>query len=144
MILLTLDTSAASEGALNEGIELARRFDLPLHLLVVIDGPLRHLFTEQSREQDLPVDTLVERYFEGVLARIPRDEVTVTTEFRHSADAATGIIAAAGEAEVSLVVMATHGRTGLRRFLTGSVTADVVRESPVPVVVVPTRTTEDE
>jgi nucleotide-binding universal stress UspA family protein len=38
------------------------------------------------------------------------------------------------EAEIDIVAMGTHGRTGLRRFVLGSVTEHVIRESPVPVL----------
>ena len=47
------------------------------------------------------------------------------------------ILAAAESAGADLVVMGTHGRTGLDRFLLGSVSGRVVRTSGVPVLVVP-------
>ena len=49
-------------------------------------------------------------------------------------DAATGIVRQAAHRSVDLVVMATHGRTGLARILVGSVATQVVRQSPVPVL----------
>jgi universal stress protein A len=51
-------------------------------------------------------------------------------------DPATSIIAVAREQDVDLIVMATHGRTGLSHFFLGSVAERVVRESPVPVMTV--------
>lgn len=55
----------------------------------------------------------------------------------YAADAGAGIVEAAGQHGVDMVVMATHGRSGISRWLTGSVTEHVIRESPVPVVAVP-------
>src|SRR6185295_14135634 len=49
------------------------------------------------------------------------------------------IIAAAAESGADLIVMSTHGRSGLMRLLYGSVTEAVLRGSPVPVLVVPNR-----
>lgn len=50
------------------------------------------------------------------------------------ADAAGAIIRQAAYRTVDLIAMATHGRTGLRRMLMGSVSADVVRTAPTPVL----------
>ena len=47
-----------------------------------------------------------------------------------------GIIQAAIKNEVDLIVMGSHGRTGLRRLLMGSVTERVLGQSPCPVLVV--------
>jgi nucleotide-binding universal stress UspA family protein len=49
-------------------------------------------------------------------------------------DPAAEIVYAAGEVKADLVVMGTHGRTGLRRLLMGSVAEQVVREAPCPVL----------
>jgi nucleotide-binding universal stress UspA family protein len=62
----------------------------------------------------------------GVAARV----VTV------SGDPAQEIVRAATRERAGLVAMGTHGRTGLRRALLGSVAADVLRRSPVPVLLV--------
>jgi len=53
-----------------------------------------------------------------------------------SGDPATCIIEAAIKFHADLIVMATHGRTGLSHFFLGSVAERVVRESPVPVMTV--------
>jgi nucleotide-binding universal stress UspA family protein len=49
-------------------------------------------------------------------------------------DAAAEIIAVAGEVPCDLIVMGTHGRTGLARVLLGSVTEEVTRRAPCPVL----------
>lgn len=51
-------------------------------------------------------------------------------------DPPTAIIRAAEDFEADLIVMATHGHTGLNRVLLGSTTERVVRESPIPVLTV--------
>ncbi len=51
-------------------------------------------------------------------------------------DAAGEVLQAATRLGIDLIVMATHGRTGLRRFVVGSVTERVVREAQCPVLTV--------
>lgn len=47
------------------------------------------------------------------------------------------IVRFVAEKKVDLIVMATHGRTGFSRFMLGSVTEKVIRQSPVPVLAIP-------
>ena len=55
---------------------------------------------------------------------------------RHAAEA---IVREAGQSNADLIVMTTHGRSGLRRWLLGSVAEKVLRASPVPVLLCPIR-----
>ncbi len=138
MILLTLDTSSESEAAVPVALDLARRFDEPLRLLLVVDGQLRHQFAELGRHRQASVDEVAQDYLAGIVESAGSTGApSIEVGFRHAVDAATGIVEAAEQPEVALVVMATHGRSGISRLLTGSVTAAVIRSSPVPVVVVP-------
>jgi nucleotide-binding universal stress UspA family protein len=136
-ILLPTDGSDAVAEAAEHAATIAERFDATVHVLSVADTRNRFesptagistdawLQAESERADaaatetatllpdDLPVDTATE---EG----IPRD---VIVEYAEAAD-------------VDMIVMATHGRTGLQHYLIGSVTEKVVRRSPVPVVTV--------
>ena len=49
---------------------------------------------------------------------------------------ATGIVKAAKEKGCSLIVMASHGRRGLRRLMLGSQAAEVVASSAIPVLII--------
>jgi nucleotide-binding universal stress UspA family protein len=53
-------------------------------------------------------------------------------------DAATAIVRVAQESHCDLIVIGTHGRTGLRRLLMGSVAEKVVRDAPCMVLAVKT------
>jgi len=53
-----------------------------------------------------------------------------------SGDPAEEIIKSAGDEKADLIVVGTHGRTGLEYHLFGSVAAKVVRHSPVPVLTI--------
>jgi len=59
------------------------------------------------------------------------------TTLRVGGDAASRIVDLPKELEADLIVMATHGRTGLSRFILGSVTEKVLRHSRLPMLIVP-------
>lgn len=63
--------------------------------------------------------------------------VAATWEAVPEADPATGILRFASKLAGPMLIMASHGRSGLRRLVLGSVTLDVLRRSPHPVLVVP-------
>jgi nucleotide-binding universal stress UspA family protein len=74
------------------------------------------------------------------VARLARELRSTTDrgveyESLHGKDAAKAIVAYAGERGAAVVLVATHGRTGLARLAAGSVAMGVVRRSPCPVLV---------
>ena len=72
-------------------------------------------------------------HLEDLARRLRKDSVEVAIELAIG-DAVTEILAGARDAGADLIVMGTHGRTGLDRVMVGSVTEKVVRQSPVPVL----------
>ncbi|WP_323675972.1 universal stress protein [Halorubellus sp. PRR65] len=130
-ILVAVDEPAESDVVVEHARALAARFDATLHVLHVVD--VRRLDTvpesEQRRED-------AAAYVHDVAADVdaaPEDvEEVVRTDV--PADAIVGY---ATEAAVDLVVVGTHGRTGLEHVRVGSVAEAVVRDATVPVVTVP-------
>ena len=115
-ILVPTDGSAGSRAALAEAVELADRFDATVHSLYVADTSAAHAETGY-------ID-IVESF-----ERIGEETTAEAVDY-------------ADEAGADLVVMGTHGRTGLDRYLLGSVTEKVVRTADVPVLTV--RAPDDE
>lgn len=62
----------------------------------------------------------------------------------HVGDPASEIIAVAREVDADLIVIPSHGKTGLRRWMIGSVAERVVRRAPCPVLVLPIPADNDE
>lgn len=138
MILLTLDTSTTSDAAIPVAVDLARRFGEPIQVLLVVDGQLRAQYAEVARERNITLDEVAQEAVDEMAARVPTDGIPeVTARFRHGVDPATTLIEVSEDPEIVLMVMATHGRSGLSRLLTGSVAEEVIRYSRTPVVVVP-------
>ncbi len=129
-IILTTDLSEESRRAFRPACDLARRLLVPVHLLGVVE--------------DLPIEPSAE----GLIAAYPdRAQVVadwqkeldriaaelgagVTAHVRDEMDVPKAIIEFAEQQDADYIAMATHGRTGLRRLLIGSVAEAVLRSSP--------------
>ena len=135
-VLLPTDGSPGTEAAAEQALAVARRFGAQLDVLHVVDTSVLPLdshsqaaFQELESEGRRSVESLTDRAREVGL-----EEVTGTVL---RGDPEQVIVDYASNNDVDLVVMGTHGRTGLDRVLLGSVTERVLRLSPVPVLTVP-------
>jgi nucleotide-binding universal stress UspA family protein len=154
-ILLPTDGSTESEKPLAIALQLARAQDAELVLLRVIELSTKQLISELNpADAETSGIASVRRYehfqqaleqgAERALTRLAQrakaEQVEVRTETRRGAPAAE-LVDYIAQTQPDLVVMASHGRTGLVRFALGSVADRIVRESNVPVLV--TRTSTD-
>lgn len=78
------------------------------------------------------------RYLKRVQRRLARRDVRSRLLVR-TGDTATEIVKAAREERVDLILMSTHGRSGIRRALMGSVAESVLRSAPVPSLLIPAK-----
>jgi universal stress protein A len=79
-----------------------------------------------------------EELMEQLQAILPSDPVVQVEHRFEEGDPVAGILDVAGELSCELIVMGTHGRTGLGRVLMGSVAEQVMRKAPCPVLTVRT------
>ena len=136
-ILVPLDFSNLSLHALDVAAPLARDLDARLFLLSVIEPPAYPGGLEATILAT-PDCELVE-YAESELPKIarrfvpPEVHLTVLVERGRAFEVITRV---AQEMNIDLIVLASHGRTGLDRILLGSTAERVVRHAPCPVYVV--------
>lgn len=133
-ILFPTDGSEAASAAFDYALEVASAHDATVHVLNVADT------TEPSvtRIEGDVVDVLEEegeRVVDEAAARAAEAGVSVVTAVHRGTPAGT-IVEYADEFDVGLVVMPTHGRSGLRRHLLGSVTERVANTADRPVLTV--------
>jgi nucleotide-binding universal stress UspA family protein len=151
-ILVPTDGSNVAEAAVTRAIDLAEKYGAEVHALYVADTDAiaYSLGTEQ-------VDRIRQGNFAGM------------TELREKAEAATGHVATLAEKhgldaverhaggqphdmiadyaednDIDLIVMGSHGRSGVRRALLGSVTERTLRSTHVPVLVVDAQVANEE
>ena len=132
-LLHPTDFSACAEQALRHALFLARHHDTALHVLHVAPKDLHADVTPGAGPLLDEVRDYVDRHD-------PAD-VSVKAVVRRSTRPATAILDAARELGADLIVIGTHGRSGLSRLVAGSVAEEVLREAPCPVLAVRERET---
>lgn len=136
-ILVPTDGSEGAEKASEHAVEIAKKFDAEVHVLYVVDvrvnsakdaisnltGALRETGEEVTERLSEQVESHGLETARDVIEGIPHQEINSYVERN----------------DVDLVVMGTHGRTGLDRLMLGSTAEKVVRTSDVPVMTVSSR-----
>ncbi len=134
-ILFATDGSKYSASAMEKAIDLARSYGGRLMAVSVVD--VTEEFLAQAPEA---VERLVEtakEYLSDVKERAAAAGVAVDTLVRE-AEAHHAITQLAAKNKADVIIMGSHGRTGVRRLLMGSVTEKVIGYAPCPVLVVRT------
>ena len=135
-ILVTLDQSDLAERALPHAVNIARAFESTVHLVsvvAVVDG-------EATGEVGVSVDwqARVDRardYMGGIRRRILGEGVEAEWDVCRG-DVAEEILRYSQQQECDLIVMCTHGRSGLGRWVYGSVADRILRHAEAPVLLV--------
>jgi nucleotide-binding universal stress UspA family protein len=142
-ILVPIDGSTASQRGFDEALALAKRLDASMVLLHVVEYYPVMMEMATATTWDL-VTTEMRQHGQRVLeqAHEAAQAAGVASETRLEDAAAARvcdlIVQQAGERRCDLIVMGTHGRRGIAHALIGSDAEQVLRMSPVPVLLVRT------
>jgi nucleotide-binding universal stress UspA family protein len=145
-ILVPLDGSELSEKAIPYAASIARATHQPLVLLTIWEGVERELHSAPSstvRDFDLRGRALCRAYLEDVAQRVAAQGVRVATEMRDG-HPSEELLWVCDEHAPGLVVMATHGRSGVQRMWYGSVASKLMQMAPVPTLLVGPKVLEDQ
>ena len=132
-IMVAVDFGATSDHALNAAIDLARRLGAPLHLVNIVppvalepvEGKTPPAYVAEAEEE-----------IARLRGRAEAAGVQTRTEVR-SETVVFGLLEAIDELDPLLVVVGSHGRSGVARVLMGSISESLARRSRVPVMIVP-------
>ena len=137
-ILIPLDGSKTAEKVLPYARFLANSLKLPVELLAVVD--IVEMATHISADRARYLDTMIEdsvrnsgQYLKGVAGTFPGTNTKCTLE---KGKAEQMIIETAAADKGTLVTMATHGRSGINRWLLGSIAEKVLRAATNPLLLV--------
>lgn len=132
-ICVPTDGSDGTRQAIDHAITIAKRFDATIHALsVLVEGPYGSLQSDRIRAA---AREGAERAIERVEREAEREGVDVVSAIRTGVPDEE-IVDYVVDEDIDMIVMGTHGRSGVDRFLVGSVTERVVRQASVPVVTV--------
>ena len=143
-VLVPLDGSSLAEDALKHALDVVAPKG-KITLVCAVESPDMLVYGyypavtapdyETTKNELLPY---AKHYIEGVAKELVQDGYTVRQEVKLG-DAATVITDIAEKQHVEAIVMSTHGRSGISRFLFGSVTSKVLEAKVCPVFVVPSK-----
>lgn len=138
-ILFATDFSEGSDFAFQSALSLARKFDSKLLIVHIINEPVDlrgfyvpHIsFDKLEEEIEQGAEKLMEKFCRAHMQAFSNYETFVLPGIPYDE-----IIKKAVEFNADLIVLGTHGRTGLDHVLFGSTAEKVVRKSPVPVMTI--------
>jgi nucleotide-binding universal stress UspA family protein len=143
-ILCPVDFSPGSDKSLQYGIDMAKSLGAALHVVHVYEMPLYNVPTGIATEAGEPgeaydfgeaVESELQSRLDKLSSQVDSEGLELSTRLIQG-PVAQSIVEHAQDLGVDLIVMGTHGRTGLDHLLLGSVAERVVRLSACPVLTV--------
>jgi nucleotide-binding universal stress UspA family protein len=137
-ILVPLDGSEMAKTALGEAEVLAKTFDAEILLFQVV--PFMPIYGSPELVTPLIVDEkqkeAVEKYLASLAEELKKRGLRATATVRTGQQVALEIIDFAKEAGVDLIVMCTHGRSGITRWVLGSTAHKVLIRAEAPILLI--------
>ena len=137
-ILVPLDGSELAKKALDQAEKLAKAFDAEIILFQVV--PFMPIYGSPELVTPLIVDEkqkdAAEKYLFNLAEEMKKRSLKVTSRVRTGQVVAMEIIDFAKESGVELIVMCTHGRSGITRWVLGSVALKVLTRAETPILLI--------
>ena len=131
-ILVPLDGSALAESAIPQAVELARGAGATVMLVRAAEA--HTLPGVDPTEAQVAVVSEAEEYLAAVTARLKKEGLQAVETSVWYGPAGPAIVDAARLRKADLIVMSTHGRSGLGRLILGSVAESVLRGTSTPIL----------
>ncbi len=137
-ILVPLDGSELAKKALDQAEKLAKTFGAEIILFQVV--PFLPIYGSPELVTPLIVDEKqkesAERYLTNLAEELKKREHKVTAIVKTGQQVAVEIIDFAKEAGADLIIMCTHGRSGISRWVLGSVALKVLTRAETPILLI--------
>ncbi|MDH3658401.1 MAG: universal stress protein [Nitrosopumilus sp.] len=143
-ILVPFDGSKYSEKAFDKALEIAEKFESELIIMTVIQSELPdsvgmslQRLEEIQNEQEDKANAMLKK----LETRTKAKNVSFSIKIIHNPSSSDAIVTFADKNNLDLIVMGSHGRTGLRKIVLGSVANGVLGRANCPVLI--TKGTDD-
>jgi len=138
-ILVPLDGSELAERALPPALSLAQAMSAKVVLLRVVPPLIRDISAERYRQLALEIsENQAREYLRSIHSMLASTAMELSTKTKVG-PVAESILACVQENNVDLIVMSTHGRSGISRWMHGSVAEKVLRHAPCATLIIPLR-----
>ena len=134
-ILVAVDGSPFADAAVDQAISLGGICNSEIFVISVVA-----LYPEQMEVAPALVETMsgdVRKHLDQAKEKIEKADISCETIVHMGGQPHQFIIQEAKDKGIDLILMGTHGRSGLKRILLGSVAQNVIGHAPCPVMVVP-------
>ncbi|MEG2359409.1 universal stress protein [Acinetobacter sp.] len=140
-ILVPVDESPISYAAVEQALALAKSLNSQVTVMSVIAvdpffGVDFYKVAPAITDYFMQAEKNAKERLEDIKQSFIRDGIEVDVKLIHGVSPSEGIIQVADEVSADLIIMGSHGRTGLQKMMLGSVAQNVLTQSPIPVLIV--------
>ena len=138
-ILVPFDLSSTSNQAFKVALDIAQKYDSTITLITCVEGDAwHHKFYDARADSALlkQQSKVAKKYMEKLEASANKAGIKIKLQILKSNSVAKDITTFAKSRKIDLIVMSSHGRTGLDKLILGSVANGVVQRSTTPVLLI--------
>ena len=140
-LLVPVDESPMSYAAAEQALSLAKDLNCPVTIMSVIAvdpfvGVDFYKVAPAFTDYFMQAEQNAQNRLAEIQQSFSREGISVDTKIIRGVAASEGIVQIANEIGADLIIMGSHGRTGVKKMMLGSVAQNVLTQSPVPVLIV--------
>ena len=140
-LLVPVDESPMSYAAAEQALSLAKDLNCPVTIMSVIAvdpfvGVDFYKVAPAITDYFMQAEQNAQNRLAEIQQSFSREGISVDTKIIRGVAASEGIVHIANEIGADLIIMGSHGRTGVKKMMLGSVAQNVLTQSPVPVLIV--------
>ncbi len=135
-ILVPYDFTNFADTAFEKAVEIAKKFDAKLILLTVIGKDIDTSGMSLSRAQEAQDEVEVQAVKDLNKIKNSQEGTDISVSIIHNPSTVDGILSFAEKNNIDLIAMGSHGRSGFKKVVLGSVASVIITKSKCPVLIV--------
>ena len=137
-ILVPYDFTNFADLAFEKALEIAKKFNSKITLITVVGSDIDTTGMNLTRAQEAhdEVDDKARKDLEEIKASKKIEDVEISIEIVHTSSNSGGILSFVEKNNIDLIVMGSHGRSGFKKLVLGSVASEVSAKADCPVMIV--------